>query len=361
MPSADVIKISIITVVLWLLSLPAAGVEKITRQTLSDPLALAELQKAGTVFFTDGFEDGDFDDWFDAYGPPQVVDSFSQAHSGNKSLRCLATYRNNSSSTSSIKYWFHPGYDKVHYRWYVKFDDEFDQGWGMHFCSLYAVQGDDKWNEMGGAGQKPDGDDRFGSGFEPWSDWETLTAPGRMQFYAYWHEMEPDIYDDNGDGIPDVHYWGNVFYPDLPIVPERGRWYCMELMIKANDAGQSNGEMAAWIDGQLYQHLTGFNWRTTDDLKLKRISLGIYIHNNPKDNIAWFDDVALSTGYIGPSGTTTLPGDINGDGIVDNQDIQCCVDHILERQDWGHRVDVNGDGAVNVLDVQKIVNLTIVE
>ena len=63
MQSVDLIKISIITLVLWLPSLPAAGVEDITQQTLSDPLALAELQQAGTVFFTDGFEDGDFDDW----------------------------------------------------------------------------------------------------------------------------------------------------------------------------------------------------------------------------------------------------------------------------------------------------------
>ena len=74
----------------------------------------------------------------------------------------------------------------------------------------------------------------------------------------------------------------------------------MEIMIKSNDAGQDNGEMAAWIDGQLYMHLKGFNWRTTNDLKLKRITLGVYIHNNPKDNVVWFDNVALSTGYIGP-------------------------------------------------------------
>jgi hypothetical protein len=62
----------------------------------------------------------------------------------------------------------------------------------------------------------------------------------------------------------------------------------------------SNGEIAAWIDGELYLHLTGFNWRTTDELKIKRISLGIYIHNNPQENICWFDDIVLSTGYIGP-------------------------------------------------------------
>ena len=278
----------------------AWAVEDVTLQTLNDPQAIAELETPGTVFFSDDFEDGNLSGWFDAYGPPEVINHSLQAHSGNGVLKCLAIYRDNKSSTSSVKYWFHPGYDKVHYRWYCKFDDDFDQGWGMHFCSLYAVRGDNKYNEMGKAGLKPNGDDRFGTGFEPWSQWQNLTPPGRMQFYTYWHEMEPDIYDDNGDGIPDVHYWGNTFYPESPIIPLRGKWYCMEVMIKANDAGQNNGEMAAWMDGKLYQHLKGFNWRTTNELKIKRISLGIYIHNNPKDNVVWFDDVVLSNGYIGP-------------------------------------------------------------
>lgn len=253
--------------------------------------AEGNIEEPGTIFFEENFEDGSYDAWFDAYGPPQVIDDPTQAHSGSKVLKCIATYNNGNSSTSSIKYWFHPGYDKVHYRWYCRFDSTFDQGWGMHFCSLYAVEGDNMWNQMGMAGIKPEGDDRFGSGFEPWSDWQSLTPPGRMQFYAYWHEMLPD---NQGN------YWGSVFYPESTIIPERGRWYCMEMMIKANDAGQDNGEIAAWIDGELYMHLTGFNWRTTDELKIKRISLGIYIHNNPKDNVCWFDDVALSTGYIGP-------------------------------------------------------------
>jgi len=234
------------------------------------------LEEPGTIFFEDDFEDGDYDDWFDAYGPPEVIDNTQTAHSGSRALKCTAIYNDGNSSTSSIKYWFHPGYDKVYFRWFCKFDSTFDQGWGMHFCSLYAVEGDNKWNQMGQAGIKPDGDDRFGSGFEPWSDWETLTPPGQMQFYAYWHEMLPD---NSGP------YWGNVFYPDTVIIPERGRWYCMEMMIKANDAGHDNGEIAAWIDGELYMHYTGFNWRTTNELKIKRISLGIYIHNNPKDNI----------------------------------------------------------------------------
>ncbi len=276
------------------------AVENVTTETLNDPQALAILEESGTVFFQEDFEDGNFNEWFDAWGPPEVLRDPHLAHTGDYSLRCLAPYEDDDSSTSSIKYWFHPGYDKVHYRFYCKFEDDFNQGWGMHFCSIYAVQGDNKWGEMGKAGIKPNGDDRFGTGFEPWSSWESLPSPGRMQFYTYWHEMQPDIYDDNGDGIPDIHYWGNSFSPNPPLIPERDRWYCMEIMIKSNDAGQDNGEMAAWIDGQLYMHLKGFNWRTTNDLKLKRITLGVYIHNNPKANVVWFDDVALSSGYIGP-------------------------------------------------------------
>jgi hypothetical protein len=250
-----------------------------------------DLEEPGQIIFEEDFEGGDYEDWFDAYGPPEIIDNTSTAHSGSHALKCTAVYNDGDASTSSIKYWFHPGHDRVHFRWYCKFDSSFDQGWGMHFCSLYAVAGDNKWNQMGQAGIKPDGDDRFGSGFEPWSEWETITPPGQMQFYVYWHEMLPD---NSGN------YWGNVFCPDTVIIPERDRWYCMELMIKANDAGQANGELAAWIDGELYMHIPGFNWRTTDELKIKRISLGIYIHNNPKDNICWFDDVVLSTGYIGP-------------------------------------------------------------
>lgn len=50
-------------------------------------------------------------------------------------------------------------------------------------------------------------------------------------------------------------------------------------------------------------------------------------------------------------------GDLNGDGLVNAQDVQACVNHILQTQDWGEAADVNGDGRVDVLDVQRIVNI----
>jgi hypothetical protein len=38
----------------------------------------------------------------------------------------------------------------------------------------------------------------------------------------------------------------------------------------------------------------------TDDVKLKRFGIGLYVHRATRDNTVWYDDVALSTGYIEP-------------------------------------------------------------
>ncbi len=35
-------------------------------------------------------------------------------------------------------------------------------------------------------------------------------------------------------------------------------------------------------------------------MKLKRFDIGVYVHEAKKDNTVWYDDVILSTGYIGP-------------------------------------------------------------
>ena len=64
--------------------------------------------------------------------------------------------------------------------------------------------------------------------------------------------------------------------------------------------GEADGEMAAWVDGQLYLHLKGFRWRTSADVKPKRITCGMYIHQSERANVLYYDDLAVSTGYVGP-------------------------------------------------------------
>jgi len=56
-------------------------------------------------------------------------------------------------------------------------------------------------------------------------------------------------------------------------------------------------------------------------------------------------------------GPTGLKGDLNKDGIVNIQDVQCCVNHISGTQDWGSAADMNGDGVMNEKDVEEIVKI----
>ena len=49
-------------------------------------------------------------------------------------------------------------------------------------------------------------------------------------------------------------------YPDFKpmpnFLPQRDRWYCYELMVKANTIGKNDGEVKYWIDGKLVSRLS---------------------------------------------------------------------------------------------------------
>jgi hypothetical protein len=143
---------------------------------------------------------------------------------------------------------------------------------------------------------KPEGTERFSTAIEPWGNWGRWPAPGRWNFYSYWHEMEIS---------KDGKYWGNSFgVPAAPVIP-RGRWFCVEFMLKHNTPGQPDGEQAFWIDGALQGHWKGINWRKTASLKANALTLESYITDrwttNPV-NVVFFDNVVLARRYIGPVG-----------------------------------------------------------
>jgi hypothetical protein len=273
----------------------------ITAQTRADPKKLAILQKPGKVFFEDGFESPDsLEKYFEIRGLKEgrakMVSDPKLAHSGKGAIQFTAPANDGRESGAGASGWFGPeGYDRVYFRRYIKFAADYDQGNLNHTGgSLAAVAGADRWRAMGSAGIRPKGDDHFNSAFEPWRDWGRYPAPGYMFLYTYWVDMQRD---------PDGHFWGNMLGPQDSerMVLQRDRWYCLEHMIQVNDAGKANGELAAWIDGKLYIHYTGIRWRTSDAVKLKRFDIGVYVHQARKDNTVWYDDVALSTGYIGPT------------------------------------------------------------
>ena len=278
--------------------------EEVTLATRGDAAALAALEKPGRVLFDDGFEgEQSLASYFEIRGRDEghavLCRDPALAHRGDGCIRFTAPGRGGEASGAGASYWFGPeGHDCVYFRRYIRFAPDYDQGNLNHVGGgLAAVAGRGKWDEMGKAGVRPTGRDRFTCNFEPWCDWRRVPPPGYMFLYTYWMDMQRD---------PDGNFWGNMLGPpaERRVTLERGRWYCLEQMIRANRPGHADGELAAWIDGTLYLHFRGIRWRADEAVRLKRFDIGVYVHQAAKDNTVFYDDVALSTGYLG----TTRPG-----------------------------------------------------
>lgn len=186
--------------------------------------------------------------------------------------------------------------DRLFIRFYTKFAGDCD--YVHHFVTLRAnraLQGRDRWSGFGGAGEKPEGGRRFSTALEPWGNWGNWPAPGRWNFYSYWHEMT---------AAPDGKFWGNSFKPDLQPDIEKEKWICAEFMLQHNTPGKADGEQAYWIDGRLVGHWKGINWRTEPELRANALTLESYVTDrwtrNPT-NIVYFDDLVVAREYVGPS------------------------------------------------------------
>jgi hypothetical protein len=219
-------------------------------------------------------------------------------------------------------------------RFYVKFPG--DPGYVHHFVHLGGYEPPTPWPQ-GGAGTKPRGDERFTVGIEPFGRNGRVPPPGEWNFYAYWHEMKVSA---------DGRHWGNGLAPAEPRPVPRGRWQCVEVMLKGNTvpppragdreaAPERDGELALWLDGKLVAHVRkgsprtawtgmgfrlldrggepfeGFSWRRTGKLKVNFFWLLHYVTpealrrngvvDPPRTNAVRFDHVVVATAYVGPA------------------------------------------------------------
>ncbi len=209
------------------------------------------------------------------------------------------------------------GLDRVFARTYVKFDPDCASihHFGTH---LGGFNPPTPWPQ-GGAGIQPDGSKQFTTGVEPHG------AEWAWDFYTYWQGMRV-----HGDG----NYWGTPFLTGVerPTV-EKGRWICVEMMVKINDVGASNGEQAFWIDGKLARAgadvvshagpgfpngewtggwwrpdarldttFDGFEWRTVEEMAVNYLWTYVYITKAAEGHVSkvWFDNIVVATEYVGP-------------------------------------------------------------
>ena len=250
-----------------------------------------------SVIFAEDFESEDYQkSWDEARNKP--ADTLSQVRLGGVdasfgySLKVKAMLGRNTGG--GLTKWFASA-DTLYIRFYTRFDPKCD--YVHHFVTLRAnkgLRGGDRWSGFGGAGKKPNGDERFSTALEPWGNWRRWPAPGRWNFYSYWHEMK---------GAPDGKYWGNSFKPDTQPNISKDRWICAEFMLKHNTPGKPDGEQAFWIDGKLMGHWRGINWRKTPGLTANALSLESYVTDRwtkNATNIVYFDNLVIAKEYVGP-------------------------------------------------------------
>jgi len=249
------------------------------------------IERDRRVLFVDDFETGTIQEIGACWGNIQngeQISSSDDIHAGSPGERSLHI-RDNGHLFTHTK-----GVDTMFARFYVKFHEQ--TGYIHHFVHLVADRTPEPWPK-GGAGETPPGDAKFSTGIEPTGRWGKYPPPGVWNFYTYWHEMKSK--------------WGSVFNgKQTPIEP--GRWYCVEVMLKANSApDKADGVQAFWVDGELYGWFDGFRWRTTDKLKINSFWLLYYNTDQParhnqdphpesRQMQVWFDDVVIATEYIGP-------------------------------------------------------------
>ena len=286
------------------------------------------------VVFSEGFEDlnspTSLQNRWESVSNSQLMSFTDDIPSGSAGTQALVVAHVGGETTGAHLYRnLDNGYDQLYHRFYVKFDADCNP---IHHFVHFGGYNPATPFPLGGAGERPVGNDRFTTGIEPHGEnWA-------WDFYAYWSRMR--------GSPPAGATWGNSFIRDAaPAIP-RDEWVSVELMMKVNDVGDSNGEMALWVDGELISHLgkgfpmgkwtydkfnkdqggysvywsdeqgkgvdydvpaegipfEGFRWRTVPELNINFFWLLVYITTAPQDHVSkvYFDDIVIATEYIGP-------------------------------------------------------------
>ncbi len=191
---------------------------------------------------------------------------------------------------------------------FLRFYTKFQEGFAVSRTAMHNGGSMSAGYYPGGKatpGIRADGRNKFLASFET-SAWRER-SPGPLMVYLY-HPEQHDRYGDQmfptGHIIPKPeipHNFGPHFVPRPDFIPELGRWYCFEYMLKANTPGQRDGRVACWVDGKLIADFPNLRLRDVESLRIDRFSIGLYIGDNHlRENKKWYDDVVAATTYIGP-------------------------------------------------------------
>ncbi|MCC7402864.1 MAG: hypothetical protein IT288_00565 [Bdellovibrionales bacterium] len=264
------------------------------------------------VIFADDFEsytsgNGLTSRWDEAYHQEniRIATEAGNFFKGAKSLEFTAPRMTGEVTNTAIKY-LSPGRDVVFFRFYAKYDTTFNVLGSSHNGAMLSAS---YWDGPGsGPGIKADGYNKFLVSYEAGREEAATANPGELNAYIY-HPLQRDVWGDHffPTGIVSPFTstpfdFGPTFESRPNVIPQLGRWYCYEFMVKANTPGQKDGRIAFWLDGKIIADFPNLRLRDTNDLKIDRASIDLHVNGSNTVNATkkWYDNVVIGTSYIGP-------------------------------------------------------------
>jgi len=193
----------------------------------------------------------------------------------------------------------------LYLRYYSKFDTSFDVLGSSHNGSTISAHYDIDGKATPGV--PANGTNKFLAAFENWRGDPNVRNPGDYNVYIYHPEQRSEYGDHffpNGEVSPYTSIpgkFGTGFAKRPNVIPDLGRWYCHEMMLKANTPGQRDGQITLWLDGQIIADFINLRLRDVASLTINEFSIGLHIYANTSGPTRkWYDNVVAATAYIGP-------------------------------------------------------------
>lgn len=266
----------------------------------------ANIQSHPDVIFADNFESYSTASqlttrWNQAYQLQytRIATESGNVFSGTKSLEFRIPQQSAEVSNELVKT-ISPGEDVIFVRAYTKFEAGYNASGSTHNGIVIS-------SNYSSPGVPATGTNKYLVDVENSREGTSETSPGLTNFYVYHPEQRtewgdhwyPDGRVTPFDATPGD--FGAHFVPRPNFTPELGRWYCYELMVKANTPGQRDGRIALWIDGQIIADYPNVRLRDVSSLTIDKILLSFHIKSNTtRQNMKWYDNVVVSRAYIGP-------------------------------------------------------------
>jgi hypothetical protein len=278
------------------------------------------IENDPAVVFADGFEEIEGDAmapvgkeqkgnrWDTCANTVTIVTDPDKVHTGRKAAQ--VTF-DKIGSHNAVKQ-FKPGFDTLYLRYYMKYHPEFP---GCHHTGMLILAGAPGITLASGSatGVIPDGRNHFEAlvDTQPPGRRSTTPPPGNINIYCYHMDQARiwgDLFFPTGEVMPEQNKWlfAENFTPRPNLNVERGRWYCYELMVKANTPGERDGRVAFWIDGKLGGDFPNLRFRSVEDLKPNHVIIVAHSSSVRPNQTWWYDDIVAATSYIGPQ--APVPG-----------------------------------------------------